>query len=185
MSNGKRKGKEGEKNVKHLLKHYAKAHHGKLLNGIYLPLYKGCCEVDHILFGDFGIAVIETKNISGTVLGNAADKYLTHKIGTKQHKLYNPLLQNETHCSNIRHHLSKAGIRDVPIYPFVVYADEEIFIQNPSLGVKLINLENRLNQLKPANYSAEKFYRIILAQKVRNPFKKIIHNIKIKFKNNS
>ena len=179
---GNRKGKEGERNVRIILKKYAKTHKGKLLNGAFLPMYNGCCEVDHILFGNFGIAVIETKNISGEVYGNASCKYLTHKIGSKTHKLYNPLLQNETHCKNIRYHLNKAGINDTPIHPIVVFADEDVFIQNPSLGVKLTELELCLNRLSPCDCNAKELYNIISRKKIRNPFKKLWHNISIKFK---
>ena len=180
-SSGKKKGREGEEKVKSFLKKYAKIHRLKLTNGIYLPMYNDCCEIDHILFGDFGVVVIETKNISGKIFGNDKDKFLVHQIGTKTHKLYNPVLQNETHCKNVTHHLNKAGIKNVPVYSIVVFSDRDIFIENSKIGVKLIGLQHRLEKLQPAGFDAKKLYKIILKQKVRNPFKKLWHNIKIKF----
>ena len=184
-STGKRKGKAGEKAVRIFLKKYAKAHSCCQTDGIYLPLYNGCCEIDHLLFGEFGVAVIETKSIGGQLLGHPSDKYLLHKIGGRQHTLYNPLQQNRTHCDNVRHHLNKGGFNTVPIYPFTVFTDENIVLEHPSLGTRLSGLEERLKRLPDAGCDGKMLYRYILSQKVRNPFKKGLHVLKIKLKKRS
>lgn len=179
---GKRKGKVGEKAVRRCLKKYCAKNGCRKLDGIYLPLYNGCCEVDHLLFGNFGVAVIETKNIGGTLAGRASDTYLTHTIGSKTHRLYNPLLQNKTHCDNVRHHLSKAGFRNIPLQPFVVFTDETLKMQNSALGIQLPQLESALNRLPAGRCDPEALYQSIRRLRVRNPIKKWVHNLKIKFK---
>ena len=60
----KSKGRQGEKKVAAVLKKSGKSRGCRLINNAYLPLYKGSCEVDHILIGDFGVLVVETKSIS-------------------------------------------------------------------------------------------------------------------------
>lgn len=171
---GKRKGELGEKMTAEVLKKFSKKHKCKVINGIYLPLYDKTCEIDHIVFGNFGLAVIETKNIGGEVSGSG--KYLTHTIGSKKHKLYNPNLQNKTHVDNIRHHLRKGGFEDVPMFAFTVFADKSIKLNSPNIGIKLENLSDKLEYIaKDKKCDYEKMYSYIKSKRVRNPFKKIAH----------
>lgn len=176
------KGKKGERLVRKTLSRYGFKRKCRLLNGIYLPLYDGYCEIDHILCGSFGVCVIETKSIGGEISGSAGDTYLIHRMGTKTHRLYNPLLQNRTHKDNVIHHLKKAGMGNVPVYSFVVYTDSNLKIQNPALGTKLSQLEINLSQLKDAGCSPKELKRLFKKIRVRNPFKKLLHLIRIKNK---
>ena len=184
-TNGRRKGKAGEKAVRRLLKKYAAKHPGiKILNGIYLPLYKGCCEIDHLLLGTFGIAVLETKSIGGRLSGSPAAPYLLHQLGKQTHRLYNPLLQNKTHCDNVRHHLNKAGFKHIPIYPLTIYTDETLFLENQGLGIKLSSFEKTLDKLPGARCDAVLLHRTLRSVRVRNPWKKWLHTLLIRSKKN-
>lgn len=180
---GKKKGRQGERLVRRELSRYCLKHRCRLLNGSYLPLYDGCCEVDHILCGSFGVCVIETKNVGGEISGNPTDNYLVHRMGTKTHRLYNPLLQNKTHCDNVIHHLKKAGMGSVPVYSFVVYTDGNIKLQNPRLGIKLSQLEEKLNGLPDRGCSPAELKGIFKKIRVKNPFKKLMHRISCRKKN--
>lgn len=181
--NGRQKGKQGERLVRKELSRCAFKKRRKLLNGIYLPLYDGCCEVDHILCGSFGVCVIETKNIGGEINGSAGDTYLTHTMGTKVHRLYNPLLQNKTHRDNVIHHLKKAGMGGIPVYSFVVYTDSNIIIRNPALGITLGELSGKLDSLKDAGCSPKELNALFKKIRVKNPFKKLLHRLSCKRKN--
>lgn len=172
----RKKGRAGELKTAAVLKKFAKQNTCMVINGIWLPLYKGTCEVDHIVFGNFGIAVIETKAVSGRISGSG--KYLTQTIGKRRHRLYNPNLQNKTHMDNIRHHLLKAGFRDVPIFGFTVFTEEDIIIHSPGLGVKLSALYGRLEALPCQKYDYRGMYEAILRVRVRSPLKKLLHNIR-------
>lgn len=77
FSAGKRKGRAAEQKTGRLLKKLCKKSGAKMLNNIYLPLYNGTCEIDHLVIGKFGIFVVETKGISGSVSGEG--KKLVHK----------------------------------------------------------------------------------------------------------
>ncbi len=116
------KGKKGEKQVAKILKRCG----GKVLNGLCLPLYDGITEIDHVFICKKGVVVVETKAISGAVIGDVRDKNLTHTIGRNTHSLYNPIFQNKTHVDNVLHHFRKLGFENVPIFPLVVFTDENI-----------------------------------------------------------
>ena len=63
FSKGKRKGRAAEKKVGKFLKKLGKADHIRIINNAYLPLYNKACEIDHLVFGRFGVLVVETKGI--------------------------------------------------------------------------------------------------------------------------
>lgn len=167
------KGRKAERKVAKELKKAGKKRKCYLINNAYLPLYNGTCEVDHILIGPFGVLVVETKGISGTVSGNG--KNLTHKIGTKTHTLYNPQLQNKTHIDNIVHHLRKAGYGDIPVMGVVVFSADDIRLET-NAGIYLSKLRDHVAGLKNAGCPANDVYKYLDSIRVRNPLKKLMHN---------
>ncbi|WDZ51929.1 nuclease-related domain-containing protein [Acinetobacter vivianii] len=91
------KGKVGEMQVsadvtKNLGKEYI------LLNNCTLPDHEqGTTQIDHILISPYGVFIIETKNYTGWIFGNARQKQWTQKIYKKSYKFQNPLHQNYKH----------------------------------------------------------------------------------------
>ncbi len=169
---GKNIGKMGEEKVAKIIKKFSRQGKCKLLNGAYLPLYNETCEVDHIVFGKFGVAVIETKNIGGRVEGTG--KYLDHYIGSKKFSLYNPKMQNKTHTDNVKHHLLKLGYKNFQIHPIVVFANDKTIIPN-GLGIHANELYNTLERLPKGNYDYVGMYKAIKSIRVKSPIKKIMH----------
>ena len=76
FSKGRRKGRAAERKVAGFLKKLGKKDKIRIINNAYLPLYRKACEIDHLVFGRFGVLVIETKGISGSISGSG--KYLEH-----------------------------------------------------------------------------------------------------------
>lgn len=175
FNKGKKKGRQAENKVSHQLKKIGRKRKCKLINNAYLPLYKDTCEVDHILFGSFGICVIETKGISGVVSGNGRN--LVHKIGSKVHSLYNPQLQNKTHIDNILYHLQKGGFKNVPVYGIVVFSANDISLET-NVGIYLRDLDRNISQYKNAGCDTKELHSYFNSIRVRNPFKKLSHNFK-------
>jgi hypothetical protein len=175
----KSKGRKAEKKVAGVLRKAGKKRKCRLINNAYLPLYKGSCEVDHILIGNFGVLVVETKGISGTVSGNG--KNLTHKIGSRTHTLYNPQLQNKTHIDNVSYHLQKAGYRDIPVRGVVVFSADDVKLET-NAGIYLSDLTAFVGSLRDAGCPAEKVYEYLNGIRIRNPFKKLAHDIKVGMK---
>lgn len=92
------KGNIGEKRVaKRLAK--LNPNHYTVLNDVMLKFHNGkTSQIDHIVFSQYGIFVIETKNMSGTIYVDKNRKYWTQLIGKQKHKLYSPIMQNDGHC---------------------------------------------------------------------------------------
>ena len=169
FSKGKRKGRAAEKKVAKVLKKLGKADRIRIINNAYLPLYNKACEVDHLVFGRFGVLVVETKGISGKVTGSG--KNLTHTIGSKSHKFYNPQMQNKTHIDNVTHHLKKGGFDNTPVNGAVVFAAKDIKFPS-ELGTDIKGLEKLYKSLPDAGCNQDELYNYFRDMQVRNPLKK-------------
>lgn len=173
FSKGKRKGREAEKKTYRYLKKISKGKKWKIINNAYLPLYNKTCEIDHILIGNFGVCVIETKGISGTVSGTG--EVLMHTIGSQKHQFYNPQKQNKTHKDNVIHHLKK-GKFDIPVHSVVVFTADDIELKTP-VGIYLKDLEKEIRRFVNVNCDVEKVYEYLNSIQVRNPIKKLLHSL--------
>lgn len=166
----------GERRVAKALRRYLRRHRGKLWNNAYLPLYKECCEVDHLCFGKFGVAVIETKNVAGTVSGRG--ETLTHTVGRQVHQMRNPKLQNKTHTDNVAHHLKKAGLGTVPVHSIVVFSNPDVRLDTDA-GIPLSQLPAALDRLPDRGCKPAEAYRALRAVRVKSPLKKLLHDKKV------
>jgi hypothetical protein len=147
-----------------------KGDHIRIINNAYLPLYNKACEVDHLVFGRFGVLVVETKGISGKVTGSG--KNLTHNIGSKTHKFYNPQLQNKTHIDNVIHHLKKGGFDTTPVNGAVVFTAKDV--EFPSeIGMDIKGLEKFYKSLPDAGCNQDVLYHYFSDMQVKNPMKKM------------
>lgn len=91
------KGKVGEFMVSEHVANYLSAEY-ILLNNCTLPDQKdGTTQIDHILISPYGVFIVETKNYTGWIFGNARQKQWTQKIYKKSYKFQNPLHQNYKH----------------------------------------------------------------------------------------
>ena len=175
----KSKGRKGEKKVAALLKKSGKSRGCRLINNAYLPLYKGTCEVDHILIGDFGVLAVETKSVSGTISGSG--KNLVHQSGNRTHTLYNPQFQNKTHVDNIIYHLQKAGIKNVPVSGIVVFSSDDVVLKS-NVGIYLREVPRYIMGMRNAGCDTRKIYNAIQDVRVKNPLKKLAHDVKVGLK---
>lgn len=173
FSKGKRKGRAAERKVAGIIKKIGKKDNVRIINNAFLPLYRKTVEIDHLVFGRFGVLVIETKGISGSISGSG--KKLTHKIGTKVHKLYNPELQNKTHIDNVTHHLKKGGFEKTPVYGAVVFTDSNLK-NDANVGIDIEGLEKLYSSLPDAKCNQDALYHHFQKLEVNNPIKKILHN---------
>lgn len=170
FSKGKRKGRAAERKVAKQLKKMGKGDHIRIINNAYLPLYNKACEVDHLVFGRFGVLVVETKGISGKVTGSG--KNLTHNIGSKTHKFYNPQLQNKTHIDNVIHHLKKGGFDTTPVNGAVVFTAKDVEFP-PEIGMDMKGLEKFYKSLPDAGCNQDVLYHYFSDMQVKNPMKKM------------
>jgi Nuclease-related domain len=73
-----------------------------LMNHVTIRLEDGTTEVDHILVSRFGVCVLETKDYSGWIFANAADRTWTQVRFKWRSRFQNPIFQNNRHVGAVR-----------------------------------------------------------------------------------
>ena len=76
-------------------------------NDFYLPRPDGTgtTQIDHVVVSPFGVFVIETKNMTGWIFGDAKSRQWTQTIYRKKVRFQNPLHQNALHVNALASHL--------------------------------------------------------------------------------
>lgn len=95
-----------------------------LIKNVTLPTEDGTTQIDHIIVSEFGIFVIETKNMRGCIFGNEKQKIWTQKIYKHTNKFQNPLHQNYKHTKTLESILS---IDSENIFSVVVFVGDSTF----------------------------------------------------------
>ncbi len=73
-----------------------------LMNNVTLPSAEGTTQIDHVLVSRYGIFVIETKDYSGWIFGDARAEQWTQVIYKKKSRFQNPLRQNYKHIKTVQ-----------------------------------------------------------------------------------
>ncbi len=165
-------GKIGERTSYKVLNKICKKKGYKIFKNIRIPLYDGSTEIDLLIVTSYGILVIEIKNLSGSISGNSQDKnwYQVKKSGEKKN-FYNPLMQNEGHVKCLNHNLFKMGIKNIPIFSFVVFSNDgcQVNIIDQRI-MKLGEMARWLNNkkiTKAHNINIKKISQIIKEMKIK------------------
>ena len=95
-----------------------------LIKNVTLPTEDGTTQIDHIIVSEYGIFVVETKNMKGWIFGDEKQKYWTQKIYKNTNKFQNPLHQNYKHIKTIENAL---GIDKDKIFSVIVFAGDSEF----------------------------------------------------------
>lgn len=146
-------GAAGERLMASQLKKIAGQYGWTVLNNVYLPLYDKTTQIDHLIVGEFGVLVVETKHISGVIYGDAASKNWKQDIGKKHNTLYNPLLQNKAHLDCLSHHLKKAGLKNVSVSGVVVFSAKDAYLNLPK-GLPVVTMDRLPDFLKRSSFHA-------------------------------
>lgn len=95
----------------------------KILVNLYLPQKDGTTtEVDLVMINNKGVHVFESKNYSGWIFGNEANKYWTQVlIGGKKNRFYNPIWQNRGHIQAIRNLFPSLSVSDC--FSYIIFSD--------------------------------------------------------------
>lgn len=96
-----------------------------VLNDLMLPTSYGTTQIDHVVLSLYGVYVIETKNYTGTLIGNEKSEQWEQNINGFMYKTANALRQNKAHIAAIRSHASVQA--NVPIHNIVVFANATKF----------------------------------------------------------
>tara|TARA_R110000737_G_C14623611_1_gene494122 strand:- start:436 stop:1452 length:1017 start_codon:yes stop_codon:yes gene_type:complete len=123
------KGRIGERHVRNgLTKHLDNTKY-TIINDATLPLEDGgTTQIDHIVISNFGVFVIETKNMSGWIFGSEHQAKWTQTIHRSKFPFQNPLRQNYKHTKTL------AFILDMP---HELFHSVVVFTANAQLKTKL------------------------------------------------
>ena len=95
------KGIFGEAFVKLLAKFKLPADVYVTIHNVTLPTPDGTTQIDHIFVSEFGVFVVETKNMKGWIFGGENQAQWTQQIYKVKNKFQNPLRQNYKHVKTL------------------------------------------------------------------------------------
>ncbi|MDO9569448.1 MAG: NERD domain-containing protein [Hydrogenophaga sp.] len=95
-----------------------------LIKNVTLPTEDGSTQIDHILVSEFGVFVVETKNMKGWIFGSPTQKTWTQKIYKHSNKFQNPLHQNYKHLKTLE---TLLGLNDQQLHSVIVFVGDSTF----------------------------------------------------------
>lgn len=136
-------GEAGEATVSHRLHMELDEHKYKILNNIMLRTNRGVTtQIDHVVVSQYGVFVIETKNMSGWIFASEKGRKWTMTLPNRSHDRFwnpshkyhfqNPLRQNYLHVATLAYHLN---IPKHHIHSLVAFPDETEFKRGYPSGV--------------------------------------------------
>lgn len=96
----------------------------RLIKNVTLQTGSYTTQIDHLVISPYGVFVIETKNISGWIFGNANHAQWTQVIYHFKQRFQNPLAQNNTHIKAVRELLN---LQPHHLYNVVVFVGVSSF----------------------------------------------------------
>lgn len=118
------KGKVGEFLVNASARLFLDKSRYHLIKNVTLPTPDGTTQVDHVLVSEFGVFVVETKNMKGWIFGSPHQRFWTQKIFRSNHKFQNPLHQNYKHVKTLQ---ALLGLGDHQLHSVVVFVGDNTF----------------------------------------------------------
>ncbi len=117
----RRKGKYGEFIVNAIVGRFLDKEKYYLITHLTLPTNNGSTQIDHVIVSEYGIFVIETKNMTGWIFGSPFDRTWTQKIYRYSGSFQNPLHQNFKHTKTLQ---SLLELKAHQIYSVVVFVGD-------------------------------------------------------------
>lgn len=158
VRNDRKKGVDGTKKVSRVLKRFAGIRSFKVLNDLTLKTAKKNVHIDHILIGFFGIMVVNTQNLPGSIYGDGRGKSWTHVVTKNDRETKtsfpNPLLENQQAVDTVREVLSTNGVYKVNIESWVVFTRKKASLNLPK-GLSVLGIKDFKKLLKKSRYSAD------------------------------
>jgi restriction system protein len=100
------KGARGERRVTSILDQELPSGEYKAFHDVTLHTSQGPTQIDHIVVSRYGVFVVETKNYTGWIFGDARSKQWTQTIYGYKSRFQNPLRQNYKHTKAVESFLS-------------------------------------------------------------------------------
>ena len=107
-----------------------------VINNVTLKTGGHTHQIDHVVVSEYGIFVIETKQINGYIKGNEYNKKWTVN---KIYHIYNPILQNQGHVKSLKELLDLPESSFIPIVCITSNAKCNIKSKSHVIGVNDLN----------------------------------------------
>lgn len=95
-----------------------------LIKNITLPTDDGTTQIDHVIVSQYGIFVVETKNMNGWIFGCRDKKMWTQTIFKHKTRFQNPLHQNYKHIKTLEKLLD---ISSEKFFSLIVFVGDATF----------------------------------------------------------
>jgi hypothetical protein len=95
-----------------------------VLKNVTLPAVGGTTQIDQIIVSEYGIFVVEIKNMKGWIFGGQQQKTWTQQIYKNKKQFQNPLHQNYKHIKTLENSLNIEGGN---IFSVIVFAGDSTF----------------------------------------------------------
>ena len=118
------KGLLGEFIVNAFIRIQLDKHKYHLIKNVTLPTDDGSTQIDHIIVSEYGVFVIETKNMKGWIFGSERQKQWTQKLFKHVNKFQNPLHQNYKHIKVLA---SCIGIDESKLFSVIAFVGDSTF----------------------------------------------------------
>lgn len=163
------KGKLGELYVSRGLRNKLPSDRYNIINDVTLPLGDGgTTQIDHIIISQYGIFVIETKNMKGWIFGSEKQPKWTQTIYRTKHSFQNPLRQNYKHTKTL------AQLLDLPTEMF-----HSVIIFTPNAELKS-NIPSNVGHLKEMTAFIKSFKSNLIEPDEQLEIEKRLNNISLK-----
>ena len=80
-----------------------------LIRNVSLPTEESCIQIDHVIVSIYGIFVVETMNMRGSIYGSPHNTTWTQQNHHQTYKFQNPLRQNNENVSHLARLLNLSG----------------------------------------------------------------------------
>jgi hypothetical protein len=171
------KGVIGEFKVNSILSTRLDKYKYTILKNVLLPSSDGTTQIDHIVLSEYGIFVIETKNISNWIFCYEKGPMWRQQIFNAKFNFQNPIRQNYKHRKTIEE-ITGVGIEKT--FDIIVFAGRcEFKTEMPPCVVKLYKLIGFINTHTDKildKIELQKIHNKILDAKIENTFlNKLMH----------
>ena len=95
-----------------------------VFNNIIIQTDHGSTQIDHVVVSKYGLFVIETKDKSGWLFGDANQSQWTQVLHKKKYEFQNPLRQNYGHTKSLSEYL---GIDHNKLHSLVIFWGDCVF----------------------------------------------------------
>jgi hypothetical protein len=122
-------GHNGERALFKIIKHLRLSDDCAVFTNLPVAYKRNRSEIDMLFISERGILIIEVKNHSGTIIGDAGDDFWIQRKRSTEKKIINPLLQLRRQRGIIKSLLNEHG--------FDVWVENALFFSSPNVKLRL------------------------------------------------